>query len=44
MQGGGGADQREAAKQQEEKAKQIEDMKNSILSQCLDQEARARRK
>merc|ERR1719481_269519 len=41
-QGGGGADQREAAKQQEEKAKQIEDMKNSILSQCLDQEARAR--
>jgi len=41
-QGGGGAGGDEAAKQQEEKAKQIEDMKNSILSQCLNQEARAR--
>merc|ERR1712029_924867 len=41
-QGGAGGSREDAAKQQEEKAKQIEDMKNSILSQCLNQEARAR--
>jgi len=38
--GGGGAMERQ--KQQEEKMKQMEDMKNGILSQVLDQEARAR--
>jgi len=39
---GGGGSAEEAQKAQEEKQKQIEDMKNSILSQCLNQEARAR--
>jgi len=38
--GGGGAQQQQ--QQQEEKMKQMNDMKNSILSQVLDQEARAR--
>ena len=36
--GGGGAQQQQ--QQQEEKMKQMNDMKNSILSQVLDQEAR----
>jgi len=39
MQGGGAQQQQQ---QQEEKMKQMNDMKNSILSQVLDQEARAR--
>merc|ERR1712098_718889 len=38
-QAGGGGDQQ---KQMEERAKQMEDMKNGILSQVLDQKARAR--
>jgi len=38
MQGGGGDRQ----KQQQEKMEQMENMKNGILSQVLDQEARAR--
>jgi len=38
--GGGGAAQQQ--KQQEERMKQMEDMKNGILSQVLTQEARAR--
>merc|ERR1712165_266589 len=41
-QGGAGGSREDAAKAQEEQKKQIEDMKNSILSQCLNQEARAR--
>merc|ERR1712198_27681 len=41
-QGGAGGSREDAAKAQEEQKKQIEDMKNSILSQCLTQEARAR--
>ena len=41
-QGGGGAAQQQKA--QEQRAAQMEDMKNSILSQALTQEARARRK
>merc|ERR1719225_1240437 len=41
-QGGGGGSQEDAQKAKEEQQKQIEDMKNSILSQCLNQEARAR--
>merc|ERR1712038_439849 len=43
--GGGaaqGGSQEDAQKAKEEQQKQIEDMKNSILSQCLNQEARAR--
>jgi len=40
MQGGGGAGDRQ--KQQQEKMEQMEQMKNGILSQVLDQEARAR--
>merc|ERR1739838_371719 len=36
---GGGGDQQEKA---QERAKQMEDMKNGILSQVLDQKARAR--
>ena len=43
LQGGAGGSREDAAKAQEEQKKQIEDMKNSILSQCLTQEARARR-
>ena len=43
FQGGAGGSREDAAKAQEEQKKQIEDMKNSILSQCLTQEARARR-
>merc|ERR1719331_2463709 len=38
-QGGGGGDQQQKA---EERAKQMTDMKNGILSQVLDQKARAR--
>merc|ERR1719150_2041326 len=38
-QAGGGGDHQ---KQMEERAKQMEDMKNGILSQVLDQKARAR--
>jgi len=41
-QGGGGGSQEDAQKAKEEQQKQIEDMKNNILSQCLNQEARAR--
>ena len=37
--GGGGGDQRQ---KQQEKMEQMENMKNGILSQVLDQEARAR--
>ncbi len=40
MPGGGPGDQ---AKQAEDKRQAVEDMKNSILSQVLSQEARARR-
>jgi len=40
--GGGGAGAADRQKQQEERMKQMEDMKNGILSQVLDQEARAR--
>ena len=39
LQGGGGGDQQQ---KQQERAKQMEDMKNGILSQILDQKARAR--
>jgi len=42
MGGGGGGNPADRQKQQEEKIKQMEDMKNGILSQVLDQEARAR--
>jgi hypothetical protein len=38
--GGGGVDCNNKQQQQEERMKQMEDMKNSILSQVLDQEAR----
>jgi len=41
-QGGGGARGGDQQKQMEERAKQMEDMKNGILSQVLDQKARAR--
>ena len=41
-QGGAGGGAAGAQQQQMEKAKQYEDMKNSILSQVLDQQARAR--
>jgi hypothetical protein len=37
---GGGGGQGNNKQQQEERMKQMEDMKNSILSQVLDQEAR----
>jgi len=40
MGGGGGA--QEKAQQQQQKMEQMNDMKNSILSQILDQKARAR--
>jgi len=40
--GGSGGGMAERQKQQEEKMKQMEDMKNGILSQVLSQEARAR--
>ena len=38
--GGGGGGQGNKQQQQEDRMKQMEDMKNSILSQVLDQEAR----
>jgi DNA-binding TFAR19-related protein (PDSD5 family) len=38
--GGGGGQGNKQQQQQEERMKQMEDMKNSILSQVLDQEAR----
>ncbi len=38
--GGGGGQGNNKQQQQEERMKQMEDMKNSILSQVLDQEAR----
>merc|ERR1712154_200124 len=41
-QGGGGARGGDQQKQMEERAKQMTDMKNGILSQVLDQKARAR--
>ncbi len=41
--GPGGRPGGDQAKQAEEKRQQVEDMKNSILSQVLSQEARARR-
>jgi len=40
--GGGGGGGGKAAAEQEERKNQMEDMKNSILSQALDQQARAR--
>ena len=39
-QGGGGARGGDQQKQMEERAKQMEDMKNGILSQVLDQKVR----
>ena len=39
LKGGGGGDQQQKAKERQE---QVMDMKNSILSQVLSQEARAR--
>lgn len=42
LQGGGAG--RPSQEEQEEKARQMTEMKNSILSQVLDQQARARRR
>ena len=40
--GGGGGQNQPSAEEQEERQRQMNDMKNSILSQVLDQSARAR--
>ncbi|XP_023320521.1 programmed cell death protein 5 [Eurytemora carolleeae] len=42
MSGGGGGGAQDRQKQQEDRMKQMEEMKNGILSQVLDQQARAR--
>lgn len=44
MGGQGGGSEADKQKAQEERMRQQEDMKHSILSQVLDQNARARRK